>query len=64
MTLLTMVMMQLSPDWKVDYESYGWKKLDPKAPDTLKMIKVVPLFLCTGNIYDRTMAGLIPKELL
>jgi len=29
----------LSPDWQVDYETYEWKKLDPAAPETKKMIQ-------------------------
>ncbi|ODM88934.1 Elongation factor 1-gamma [Orchesella cincta] len=28
----------LSPDWQIDYETYGWTKLDPKAPETKKMV--------------------------
>jgi len=29
----------LSPDWQVDYEVYSWTKLDPKAPETKKMVQ-------------------------
>jgi len=29
----------LSPDWQIDYESYSWKKLDAKAPETKKMVQ-------------------------
>ncbi|XP_055331164.1 elongation factor 1-gamma-A-like [Paramacrobiotus metropolitanus] len=29
---------ELSPDWQVDYESYEWKKLDPDAQETKKMV--------------------------
>jgi len=29
----------LSTDWQVDYESYEWKKLDPKDPKTKTMVK-------------------------
>lgn len=28
----------LSPDWQIDYESYEWKKLDPKSEETKKMV--------------------------
>ncbi|KAI5736897.1 hypothetical protein M8J76_008245 [Diaphorina citri] len=28
----------LSPDWKVDYESYDWKKLDPEAKETKDLV--------------------------
>jgi elongation factor 1-gamma len=28
----------LSPDWQVDYESYDWKKLDPKSEETKKEV--------------------------
>jgi len=28
----------LSPDWQIDYETYSWTKLDPKAPETKKMV--------------------------
>ncbi|CAJ0577784.1 unnamed protein product, partial [Mesorhabditis spiculigera] len=29
---------ELSPDWQVDYESYEWKKLDPKSEETKKTV--------------------------
>ncbi|XP_022113184.2 elongation factor 1-gamma isoform X2 [Pieris rapae] len=29
----------LSPDWQIDYESYSWTKLDPKAPDTERLVR-------------------------
>jgi elongation factor 1-gamma len=29
----------LSPDWQVDYEVYEWKKLDPKDPETKKLVQ-------------------------
>lgn len=29
----------LSPDWQVDYEVYNWTKLDPKAPETKKIVQ-------------------------
>ncbi|CAJ0582755.1 unnamed protein product, partial [Mesorhabditis spiculigera] len=29
---------ELSPDWQVDYESYDWKKLDPKDEATKKTV--------------------------
>ncbi|XP_045451813.1 elongation factor 1-gamma isoform X2 [Melitaea cinxia] len=29
----------LSPDWQIDYESYDWKKLDPKSEETKKMVQ-------------------------
>lgn len=28
----------LSPDWQIDYESYDWKKLDPKSEETKKLV--------------------------
>jgi len=28
----------LSPDWTIDYETYDWKKLDPKSPETKKLV--------------------------
>jgi len=28
----------LNEDWQVDYSSYEWKKLDPAAPETRKMV--------------------------
>lgn len=30
---------EMSPDWQVDYESYEWKKLDPKDEKTKDMVK-------------------------
>lgn len=30
---------ELSEDWKVDYESYTWKKLDPNTPETKKLVE-------------------------
>ncbi|XP_045774078.1 elongation factor 1-gamma [Maniola jurtina] len=29
----------LSPDWQIDYESYTWKKLDPKSEATKQLVK-------------------------
>ncbi|XP_056639035.1 elongation factor 1-gamma [Diorhabda sublineata] len=29
----------LSPDWQIDYESYEWKKLDPKSEETKKLVE-------------------------
>lgn len=29
---------ELSPDWQVDYESYAWRKLDPKADETKQLV--------------------------
>lgn len=29
----------LSPDWQVDYEVYDWKKLDPNAEETKKLVE-------------------------
>ncbi|KAF5302173.1 hypothetical protein FQR65_LT08597 [Abscondita terminalis] len=29
----------LSPDWQIDYESYDWKKLDPSAEETKKLVQ-------------------------
>ena len=26
-------------DWTTDYESYTWKKLDPKSPETKKLVE-------------------------
>jgi len=31
----------LSPDWQIDYESYDWKKLDPKSDATKKIVQEV-----------------------
>jgi len=28
----------LSPDWQVDYESYDWKKLEPKDESTIALV--------------------------
>lgn len=28
----------LSEDWTIDYESYDWKKLDPDAEETKKLV--------------------------
>jgi elongation factor 1-gamma len=33
------LLLQLSPDWQVDYECYTWKKLDPDAEATKKLVK-------------------------
>jgi elongation factor 1-gamma len=30
---------ELSDDWKVDYESYDWRKLDPNAAETKALVK-------------------------
>ncbi|XP_069116628.1 elongation factor 1-gamma-like [Argopecten irradians] len=30
---------ELSEDWKVDYESYTWKKLDPNDPKTKQLVQ-------------------------
>ena len=30
---------ELSEDWKIDYSSYEWKKLDPKDPETKKQVE-------------------------
>jgi len=37
----------LSPDWQIDYETYSWKKLDPAAPETRKMVE--DYFAWTGT---------------
>lgn len=29
----------LSPDWQIDYESYSWKKLDPKDAETKAIVE-------------------------
>ncbi|XP_061690285.1 elongation factor 1-gamma isoform X1 [Syngnathoides biaculeatus] len=29
----------LSPDWQIDYESYDWRKLDPKSEECKTMVK-------------------------
>lgn len=31
-------LLQLSPDWQIDYETYDWKKLDPDSEETKKML--------------------------
>lgn len=33
------LMFKLTEDWQVDYESYEWKKLDPKASETQKLVE-------------------------
>lgn len=40
----------LSPDWQIDYESYEWKKLDPKSEETKKL--VTNYFSWTGTDKD------------
>lgn len=32
------LMFKLTEDWQVDYESYDWKKLDPKADETKQLV--------------------------
>lgn len=32
------LLLQLSDDLQIDYESYSWKKLDPSLPETKKMV--------------------------
>lgn len=32
------LMFKLTEDWQVDYESYDWKKLDPKSDETKKLV--------------------------
>lgn len=32
------LMFKLSDDWQVDYESYEWKKLDPKSDETKQLV--------------------------
>lgn len=34
------LMFKLTEDWQVDYESYDWKKLDPKAEETKKLVEL------------------------
>lgn len=34
------LMFKLSEDWQVDYESYEWKKLDPKSDETKKLVEL------------------------
>lgn len=29
----------LSPDWQIDYESYAWRRLDPAAPETKRLVQ-------------------------
>lgn len=29
---------ELSEDWKIDYESYSWKQLDPNSEETKKIV--------------------------
>lgn len=31
------LLLQLCPDWQIDYETYDWKKLDPDSEETKKM---------------------------
>jgi elongation factor 1-gamma len=31
-------MLQLSDDWKIDYESYKWTKLNPDDPKSKEMV--------------------------
>lgn len=33
------IIFQLSPDWQIDYESYNWKKVDPKSEETKKLVE-------------------------
>jgi len=40
----------LSPDWQIDYEVYDWKKLDPAAEDTKKLVQ--QYFSWTGEDKD------------
>lgn len=34
------LMFKLTEDWQVDYESYDWKKLDPKSEETKKLVEM------------------------
>lgn len=34
------LMFKLTEDWQVDYESYEWKKLDPKDDETKKLVEL------------------------
>lgn len=34
------LMFNLTEDWQVDYESYDWKKLDPKSDETKKLVEL------------------------
>jgi elongation factor 1-gamma len=31
--------VQLSQDWRIDYESYHWTKLDPSKEDTKQLVQ-------------------------
>jgi elongation factor 1-gamma len=42
--------LQLSPDWKTDYDVYAWKKLDPDSPETKNL--VAQYFSWTGTDKD------------
>lgn len=33
-----MFFLQLCEDWTIDYESYEWRKLDPAAEETKKLV--------------------------
>lgn len=33
-----MILLQLSDDLQIDYESYSWKKLDPDSEETKKLV--------------------------
>jgi len=35
---LCKIVLKLCDDWKIDYESYSWKKLDAKAPETKQLV--------------------------
>lgn len=34
------LMFNLTEDWQVDYESYEWKKLDPKSEETKSLVEL------------------------
>lgn len=34
------LMFKLTEDWQVDYESFEWKKLDPKSDETKKLVEL------------------------
>lgn len=34
------LMFKLTEDWQVDYESFDWKKLDPKSDETKKLVEL------------------------
>lgn len=34
------LMFKLTEDWQVDYESFDWKKLDPKADETKQLVEL------------------------